>query len=518
MLQKFDLRIKIVGLCLLAFAIFVGGCVGVYYSLRSAYGHRLDSIISIDTSDPEDCAQVIDDIIDLLQRSYLLSDEMMEKALTKLSECQRTSYTHIDVLSSSLNSLFYSSVTYNEELLSDSILRLADCCYMLNAYEDAEMMYSQILFYDFKNPVFKASACAGAHLGLARICVYTGRTNEAKEHVQNCLQYAALAQQDKFNDYCDVVLAEIQYAEGNYAACAQAVSGMIPGDSAQSIEILERYTLPLLSIKSLSAAHFGEYADAEIISRRLIRLASEHEYQPIIIRHLNALKDIYTAGGQPFPDALNDTLFSAYRLVSEENMSFLSEYALIEYMYYFQNSIAFRNNFLFIVVILLIPLVLVLQLIVRLFIKSQTDALTGLLNRGRFMHDRHISLRRSRECALIMFDIDDFKRINDTWGHVSGDGVLIRVAKEIYRHCGANSRAYRIGGEEFAIIVSNPKRFPPYTLAESIRSAVDALRWHEEGLHVTISGGVASGCGKDLYSRADKKLYYSKEHGKNRIS
>ena len=125
-----------------------------------------------------------------------------------------------------------------------------------------------------------------------------------------------------------------------------------------------------------------------------------------------------------------------------------------------------------------------------------------------------------------MIDVDHFKRINDTHGHVIGDKVLAKIAQILREHLTDEDLAARVGGDEFALILPGKTLAAAAALAESIRaSAARAVITRADGMQyvgaVTLSIGVAVGQAADtlesLRHRADEALYDAKEAGRNRI-
>ncbi len=160
-----------------------------------------------------------------------------------------------------------------------------------------------------------------------------------------------------------------------------------------------------------------------------------------------------------------------------------------------------------------------------------TDALSGLLNRRAF----DLELQRLTpkdgvpDCALsvIMFDIDHFKMVNDTYGHPLGDVVIAAVGRSILECVGAHGVAARYGGEEFAVLLPQISLAAAEALAESVRARVEQgkirRRKGDEPIGgVTISAGIASRDADDspesLIDRADRALYASKRAGRNRVT
>lgn len=161
----------------------------------------------------------------------------------------------------------------------------------------------------------------------------------------------------------------------------------------------------------------------------------------------------------------------------------------------------------------------------RLRVAAETDQLTGLANRRHFL-DRslpHLAGARDRG-ALILFDIDHFKRVNDTYGHPAGDRALVRFAAALTATAPAGSIAARLGGEEFALFLPEGTLSEAGLVAEHVRRTVAGLRIATAAgdVRLTVSGGVAavSETGADydaLHAAADGALYAAKHDGRDRV-
>lgn len=145
--------------------------------------------------------------------------------------------------------------------------------------------------------------------------------------------------------------------------------------------------------------------------------------------------------------------------------------------------------------------------------KAETDSLTSLKNRRSFT-DRS-ELLKDRLYYMLLFDIDNFKSLNDTYGHEFGDTVLAMIGKLLKEIDSKYSLAYRIGGEEFAVIFVNIDENFAKESSEFIRRAISNLTW-EHHIKVTISGGFSKN-NNDIYQTCDKLLYTAKKSGKNKI-
>lgn len=145
------------------------------------------------------------------------------------------------------------------------------------------------------------------------------------------------------------------------------------------------------------------------------------------------------------------------------------------------------------------------------------DDLTGLLRRDEFFHKLQTFLSSSQggDVAVIMMDIDNFKKINDTDGHVVGDHILQRVSRILERCQRIGAQVGRFGGEEF-IIAFGGSNFQAKNLAEALRRQI------EREVNVTVSVGVATAQNAEwdirkMVGMADQALYQAKHTGKNRV-
>lgn len=155
--------------------------------------------------------------------------------------------------------------------------------------------------------------------------------------------------------------------------------------------------------------------------------------------------------------------------------------------------------------------------------EAENDALTELLNRRYFDKILRIYDEGKSSFALILIDIDTFKTVNDTYGHATGDEILRRVAtllKQTFRNI---DYVFRIGGDEFAIVMVEMTSELKYTVREKINYINQILLNPEDDLPpISLSAGAAfadrENPGESIFKDADKALYYVKEHGRNGCS
>ena len=156
--------------------------------------------------------------------------------------------------------------------------------------------------------------------------------------------------------------------------------------------------------------------------------------------------------------------------------------------------------------------------------KVRIDGLTGLLNHTSFYEDLENSLRdlrqQKRPFMVAMIDIDNFKIINDTYGHNMGDDILRLVARTMYEESGSDATSFRYGGDEFAMIFFSDDTQLAYSILENIRNhIVDESANFSKYIRVNLSIGLyqvsdPKMSGDDAFRRADEALYEAKRQGK----
>jgi diguanylate cyclase (GGDEF)-like protein len=164
----------------------------------------------------------------------------------------------------------------------------------------------------------------------------------------------------------------------------------------------------------------------------------------------------------------------------------------------------------------------------RLQSLAATDGLTGLINRRQFNHRLDTEIARARRyrnpLSLALFDIDDFKKINDLYGHPIGDRILGELGRLIIANVRESDIPARYGGEEFALILPETLRMDAYELLERLRSLIEGTVFclPDNPMTVTVSVGVTQMEGDrpqayELIEAADAALYDAKKQGKNRV-
>jgi diguanylate cyclase (GGDEF)-like protein len=160
---------------------------------------------------------------------------------------------------------------------------------------------------------------------------------------------------------------------------------------------------------------------------------------------------------------------------------------------------------------------------------TRLDGLTGLFNRNTFVELTKNELDRAQRqgtaTAILLMDLDHFKRVNDTWGHPAGDAVLKHAAMIASTTVRSTDLVGRLGGEEFIVLLPGTSVEAARKLAEKIRLRLEgqAATWNDTRIAITVSIGIAGTTASEkqsfevLYHDADKALYVAKQRGRNRV-
>lgn len=161
--------------------------------------------------------------------------------------------------------------------------------------------------------------------------------------------------------------------------------------------------------------------------------------------------------------------------------------------------------------------------------KAEKDALTGAYNKGSLLERGPEAIKRAEilkeELSVVVFDLDHFKKINDTYGHPAGDYVLKEMSRIVARKLiRSNDYFARYGGEEFVLILSGAPAKNALEVAERVRNTIQTTSFVFDGKNIPVTVSVGVTTRKDetdwnrLFDRADQALYQSKQTGRNKVT
>lgn len=194
----------------------------------------------------------------------------------------------------------------------------------------------------------------------------------------------------------------------------------------------------------------------------------------------------------------------------------IEEAELLEDSY--DRNISILKVFFISIIVVLLFYINILKKIKNLKYSSEYDGLTNVYNRKMFDEKYRRLLKRKINFACIIMDIDNFKQINDTYGHSFGDIVLKNISKKIQSLLPKNCYLYRYGGEEFVIISKYTDKNESINLSEKLRKAVEEMVWKDD-IIVTMSIGLAFSDieNESVLEVSDSNLYKAKKSGKNKV-
>ncbi len=156
----------------------------------------------------------------------------------------------------------------------------------------------------------------------------------------------------------------------------------------------------------------------------------------------------------------------------------------------------------------------------RIVYESEHDRLTGLYNKGKYMSLKNAKFGEPSSIAILNFDVNNLKHINDNYGHECGDALIIKAAKSLNAVLSENVNGFRMGGDEFLLIATNISEKQAEELRDRWKAELIKLNENDKNLFCAMACGVAYGSGEydydELYADADMNMYIDKKHLKER--
>lgn len=362
-----------------------------------------------------------------------------------------------------------------------------------------------------------------ALLNLIELEFEKDRIDLVEKNIDKIKKYQKYFKEEDYNDI--LILLDI-----NLAKCALVKKDISKAEEYSKIaekrleEDKEEYyhekEIPLKMLKSDLVLIKGEKEKSKEILISLLEYAKKEKNKYLELKIYRKLEKIETDISKK-----NEYLENILKIIDEEKNGMYKNYSktiksLIEAEIEIESEYKIKMRVyrgLFIGFLSLSGLIVYLGKLKHI---SEKDGLTALYNRKKFDEIYGKLLKQNKYFSLIVLDVDNFKKINDTYGHSFGDYVLIEKANILKKICKKERgiKIFRYGGEEFVIIVVGMEKKSVKKLAESIRKGIEENKW-ENGVKVTVSIGISnSDESKKVFEDADEKLYISKTTGKNKVT
>lgn len=383
---------------------------------------------------------------------------------------------------------------------------------------------------------------------LAMLAIQDNDYQAAEEYLNKSQEIVAMSHTGVYEEAYvainDIWLAKVYVETERYAECREKLEKWADSDMMTSdvyrIIFLRDMVIPFYHVDALlraaeifnSSVNFSQ-KDIEDKEERVvdalqdfITVCNENGYEKAELKTILELQQKYPPTSSKVRYNINSIVNSLYaELFENQNIAYVNaiDNMIDESKFEMSKTERVRlqtyrrTRIIIVSIVFVIVIILVLSVII---LNSRYDGLTGLLNRKAFNHRLQYLIRRKQLYSVIMIDVDDFKKINDTYGHQNGDIVLERLGQLMQRETTPEVQCYRYGGEEFAVLLD--RRAVPYVgnVAERLRNNMSQQAWEFADKQViTLSLGVATGEGQDdVLNRADENLYTSKTTGKNKIT
>lgn len=324
-----------------------------------------------------------------------------------------------------------------------------------------------------------------------------------------------------------ILTARAHILQGDFEAAQSTLSGYSETDNfglgEGQVYVVCDFTIPYYELMSKLALHNGETDDACHYADLYLEACDEYSFRAMKLNLLYYIVSISV----PAPSDLPEKYLVMEKEVAQQNLTEMTE----EYGHFLLSDIdattqsldtqahrSAASKRLFVISIIVIYALILLYIAAGLFVDHlNRDGLTGLGNRKKYEKIRTYCEKKSLPYSVILLDIDDFKQINDTFGHLQGDQVLRDISSILAGYSGRGISSYRYGGEELCMMLLRVSEKRAREIAEELRAAIESMAG-QPVCHVTVSLGVAtSHAGENVFLSADKKLYEAKGNGKNRV-
>ncbi|MER0283210.1 tetratricopeptide repeat-containing diguanylate cyclase [Clostridioides difficile] len=479
------------------------------------------------SSVPDGTKIVIDSLEKMRMSDEKLSDECrfnIEKRLASVYIMDNNYSKAVDLTVKSIKLAEKLGDNYERARLD---VDLASILLKVGAYERAEKLIKDSFKIDVYEGEKNGMVRLYALINLAEIYVELGEYDKAIETCSNVVDYKKFVNTDDYNDF--EIMASIMKANAYIGKndTSKAKSSLARADylikSDKTVHILDKDMYYYMAVGNLEYKS-ENYDSASDNYKKSLEISTKRKLTQEKIKNLEKILNIYEKQGNVNAvnkyqkilineykenKSIRDSETSFYIIDKVSNESALFEKTKKEIKYY---------KILFTVIIIAILGSTFLYNRLKYF-KAQNlhDGLTNVYNRKSFdiMYEKY--REKDNNFALVMIDIDNFKLINDNYGHKFGDIVIKGITNTISVMLEQEDKVFRYGGEEFSVLIRNKSGEEVVNIIDNIRIAIANKKWGED-VTVTISAGVAHIFdSKNVLEEADKNLYKAKQLGRNKV-
>ncbi|HGT1480920.1 TPA: diguanylate cyclase, partial [Clostridioides difficile] len=476
---------------------------------------------------PDGTKIVIDSLEKMRESDAKLSDECrfnIEKRLASVYIMDNNYSKAVDLTVKSIKLAEKLGNNYEKARLD---VDLASILLKVGSYKTGEKLIKDSFKIDIDEGEKNGMVRLYALINLAEIYVEVGEYDKAIEISSRVKDYKKFVNTDNYNDF-EIMASIMQanaYIEKNNIQEAknllEKADYIIKSD--RTVHILDKDMYYYMAMGNLE--YKNENYDSAIDNyKKSLDISTKRKLTQEKIKNLNKILNIYEKQGNV--ESLNeyqkmlineykenksirDSETSFYIIDKVSNESELFEKTKKEIKYY---------KILFTVILIAVLGSTFLYNRLKYF-KAQNlhDGLTNVYNRKSFdiMYEKYRA--KDDNFALVMIDIDNFKLINDNYGHKFGDVVIKGITNTICVMLEQDDKVFRYGGEEFSVLIRNKSGEEVADIVDNIRVAIANKKWNED-VTVTISAGVAHiSDSKDVLEEADKNLYKAKQLGRNKV-
>ncbi|EGT4599687.1 diguanylate cyclase [Clostridioides difficile] len=476
---------------------------------------------------PDGTKIVIDSLEKMRESDVKLSDECrfnIEKRLASVYIMDNNYSKAVDLTVKSIKLAEKLGNNYEKARLD---VDLASILLKVGSYETAEKLIKDSFKIDIDEGEKNGMVRLYAIINLAEIYVEVGEYDKAIEISSRIKDYKRFVNTDDYNDFeimASIMQSNAYVGKNNIQKAKtflEKADYLIKSD--RTVHILDKDMYYYMAMGNLEYKS-KNYNSAIDNYKKSLEISTKRKLIQEKIKNLNKILNIYEKQGNVKSlneyqkmlineykenKSIRDSETSFYIIDKVSNESKLFEKTKKEIKYY---------KILFTVILIAILGSTFLYNRLKYF-KAQNlhDGLTNVYNRKSFdiMYEKYIE--KDDNFALVMIDIDNFKLINDNYGHKFGDVVIKGITNTICVMLEQDDKVFRYGGEEFSVLIRNKSGEEVVDIIDNIRVAIANKKWSED-VTVTISAGVAHISGsKNVLEEADKNLYKAKQLGRNKV-